>query len=104
LLDSWKNKTRSKSDNSSPAFSVAPCGYLSTSSQVVVVTVFFYDIRAFTWAFLVLFMLVYVSVHVGFTFPVPAHVPGCPGQNPESRKTVVAVAVVRRLLQHHTLS
>jgi len=29
----------------------------------------------------------------GFTFLVPAH-PGIPGQNPESRKTVVIVVVV----------
>jgi len=33
------------------------------------------------------------QIGFGFTFLVPAH-PGSPGQNPESRKTVVVVLVV----------
>jgi len=34
-----------------------------------------------------------IQIDFGFTFLVPAH-PGSPGQNPESRKTVVVAAVV----------
>jgi len=34
-----------------------------------------------------------IQIGFGFTFLVPAH-PGSPGQNPESRKTVVVVVAV----------
>jgi len=35
-----------------------------------------------------------IQIGLGFTFLVPAH-PSSPGQNPESRKTVVVVVVYR---------
>jgi len=35
-----------------------------------------------------------IQIGFGFTFLVPAH-PGSPGENPESRKMVVVVVVVR---------
>jgi len=40
-----------------------------------------------------------IQVGFGFAYLVPAH-PGSPGQNPESRKTVVVVLVVVLVLSH----
>jgi len=38
------------------------------------------------------------KIHIGFTFLAPAH-PGNPGQDPESRKTVVCVCVTASFLR-----